>query len=295
MKKVLGNMNAFDVADLLDGLGDRHALDVREVALMSDQDVELNFLNWPWDKDDPIWKFTSHAYGFIPPADSRSDAQVSIVNAGNIIADTALKDQAIKITLDRLVVRDYPGKGVHHILFDFYAQHQTTGQAQDLHFTQTYRVQEGQSAPISGYPIFVGLNVGSEGVAFKCQTINVKNEADEKLLGIMEGDAFKKGLQLVNTVNPAIPVVTGFATGITKAVLNGKKNVPVQAFDLGLDFSTIQTRAKLKEGSYVVVQAPLPFDWAQWVYSPTSGQIISTADPATSIPYNYIVFSISKM
>lgn len=296
MRKVLGQMKSFEVASLLDDLGDkRGAFRIREAAKLDNKDVEFSLLAWPWPKEDPIWKYTSHAYGFIPPATANTNANVAIADAGNMGADTTLKNQTIKITLDRLLVRDYPGNDVHHILFDFYGQHQTTGQKQGLHFTQTYRVLEGQGAAITGYPIFIGLKVGLEGVSFKCQTVNVKNEDDEKMLNFMDGDVFKNGLELLNTVNPALPVVTGFATGITKAVLSRNKNVLVQAFDMGLDFSTIKTRAKLKEGSYVVVQAPVPFDWSQWVYSPTNGQIISSGDTNKTIPYNYIVFSISKM
>ncbi len=39
-------------------------------------------------------------------------------------------------------------------------------------------MQEGQAAGIAGYPVFIGLNVGNQGVAFECSTINVNNEED---------------------------------------------------------------------------------------------------------------------
>lgn len=268
MKELLGNMKASEAAMTLDEIGDKKgAFKIREAIKIVGHDTKLRTIKWPWSEDDPIWKYTSHSYGFIPTATTTDITDVAIDDAGRIIADKSLKGQTIKITLDRLLVQDYPGDDVHQILFDFYGQHQTTGQTQDLHFTQTYRVLEGQGAAIIGYPVFIGLKVGSEGVSFKCQTVNVKNEDDEKLLSFMDGDIFKKGLELLNVVNPVLPVVTGFATGITKAVLSRNKNVPVQAFDMGLDFSTVQTRAKLKEGSYIVVQAPLPWDWTKWKYN----------------------------
>jgi hypothetical protein len=73
-------------------------------------------------------------------------------------------------------VAAYPGGGTHHILFDFHAQNQVPGQVEDLHFNAIYRVREGERAGMIGYPIFVGLNVGAQGVAFRCLSVNVKNE-----------------------------------------------------------------------------------------------------------------------
>jgi hypothetical protein len=70
-------------------------------------------------------------------------------------------------------------------------------------------VREGQQAPIIGYPIFIGLNVGSEGVAFKCFTVNVKNDDDEALLSFLESDAFKARLKLVSTMQQAIAPLSG--------------------------------------------------------------------------------------
>lgn len=75
-------------------------------------------------------------------------------------------------------------------------------------------MQEGSGAGITGHPVFMGLKVEDEGVSFKCFTINVKNEDDQKILGFLGSDVFKKGLQLVNTVNPAVPIIFGFATGL---------------------------------------------------------------------------------
>ena len=98
----------------------------------------------------------------------------------------------------------YPGGGLHRVLFDFYAQHQVPGGAEDLHFNATFRVREGEHAAVVGFPIFIGLNVGTEGVAFRCYTVNVANEEDERLLGFLESDVFKSGLRLATTAQPAI-------------------------------------------------------------------------------------------
>lgn len=242
-------------------------------------------------------QYTEHAFGFIPK--SGAGSRVDINDAGNMTADASLKDQQIKITLDRLRVFQYPGSGMHTILFDFYAQHQTAnaGESQDLHFTQNYRVQEGSGAGVTGYPVFVGLKVGDQGVSFKCFTVNIKNDGDQKILGFLGSDVFKKGLQLLNTVNPIVPVVSGFATGIVDAFAHRNDNVPVQDFYMGLDFSGVQTRAQLREGSYIAVQIrdATAWDWSQWVFKPANGQVVSRNAPSRGIPYNYVVFSVSRM
>ncbi len=117
-----------------------------------------------------------------------------IRHASNLVADARLKNARIRITLDRLRVASYPGGGLHRVLFDSSAQNQVPGGAEDLHFNATLRVREGEHAAVLGVPIFVGLNVGTEGVAFRSYTVNVANEEDERLLGFLESDVFKSGL-----------------------------------------------------------------------------------------------------
>lgn len=192
----------------------------------------------------------------------------------------------------------YPGSGTHRVLFDFYAQNQVPGDVEHLHFNATHRVREGEQAAILGYPIFVGLNVGIEGVAFKCFTVNVQNDEDEAFLGFLESDVFKAGLKLASTVQPAIAPFSQMALSLTKSIATRNRNVPVQDFYMGLDFSTIATRARLAEGSYLAVQIPeslqTVWDWSEWVYNPSNGQIVNKAEPTRLIPYNYLVYSVSR-
>jgi hypothetical protein len=88
------------------------------------------------------------------------------------------------------------------------------------------------------------------------------------------------------------------ALALTRRIASRPKNVPVQDFYLGLDFSTIPMRAHLAEGSYLAIQIPETFQtiwsWSEWVYDPANGQVVSKADPGQLIPYNYIVFSVSR-
>lgn len=250
-----------------------------------------------WPFADKPWQHTAHAFGYLAPAPPGS-SPLPIEHAGNISADATLKKARIKITLDRLRVADYPGGSTHRVLFDFYAQNQVPGNVEHLHFNATYRVREGEQAAILAYPIFVGLNVGTEGVAFKCFTVNVKNDADEAFLGFLESDVFKAGLRLATTVQPAVAPFSAMAFGLTKTIAARNRNVPVQDFYMGLDFSPIPTRARLAEGSYLAVQIPetmhTVWDWGEWVYNPGNGRVVNKEDPTQLIPYNYLVFSISR-
>jgi hypothetical protein len=243
------------------------------------------------------WQYTSHAFGYLAPTPV-GDALLSIQNAGTIQADSSLKNSRIKITLDRLRVADYPGGSTHHVLFDFYAQNQVEGDVEHLHFNATYRVREGQQAAVVGYPIFVGLNVNPQGIFFRCFTVNVKNDADEAFLNILEGDAFKGGMQLAATAQPLVGTFSSLAMGLTKVVAGRNRNVAVQDIYMGLDFSNIAMRARLAEGSYIAVQIPeqneVSWDWSEWVFNPNSGRIVRRDDMTQLIPYNYLVFSVTR-
>ena len=304
---VLGALPPQEAAAKLREVGEVEAATALEAApgeVMRGTTFGKRGIKWPFG--DKAWQHTAHAFGYLAPAPPGSDRggeevfprlPAPIQHAGNIKAHAKLKNARIKITLDRLRVADYPGGSTHRVLFDFYAQNQVPGKVEHLHFNATHRVREGEQAAILGYPIFVGLNVGTEGVAFKCFTVNVRNEADEAFLSFLESDVFKEGLKLASTVQPAISLFSETALGLTKAIASRNRNVPVQDFYLGLDFSHIATRARLADRSYLAVQIPetiqTVWDWSEWVYNPANGRVANKANPTQLIPYNYIVFSIS--
>ncbi len=294
---VLGKLPLEAAAAKLRELGEDEAATTLEAASPEQEAKTFGTRKGWWPFQDRAWQHTAHAFGYLAPAPPGSES-LPIQHAGNIPADPSLKNSRIKITLDRLRVADYPGGGIHRVLFDFYAQNQVPGQVEHLHFNATYRVREGEQAAIVGYPVFVGLNVGTEGVAFKCFTVNVKNDSDEAFLSFLESDVFKAGLKLAATVQPAIAPFSGMAYGITKSIASRNKNVPVQDFYMGLDFSPIPTRARLAEGSYLAVQIPetmqTVWDWQDWVYNPANGQVVHRAHPSQLIPYNYLVFSLNR-
>lgn len=297
---VIGNMSVSNALSFLKEIGE------------TEGDLKLKFSTYAFEEPQKYlasesltalatekdkYLYTSHVFGFIPKDDQNVSNLVEISHAGTIQPDISLRNSRIRITLDRLVVIDYPGKGLHHILFDFYAQNQLQDHTEHIHFNQVYRVQEGEQAGIIGYPVFIGLNVGEEGVSFKGFTVNVQNEQDKKLVEFLDGDLFQSGLKLLNRINPITPVLSSFVKGFTEQIAKRNKNVPVQDFYMGLDFSSVRTRARLNQGSYVVVQVPDPnkWDWSKWIYNMKNGQVVYTNDHTRGIPYNYIIFSVSKM
>jgi len=293
---VLGKLPPQQAATKLRELGeDQAALALESEQRRASETFGRGKVWWPFQ--DKPWQHTAHAFGYLAPAPP-GHKPLPIQHSGNIAADPTLKNARIRITLNCLRVAKYPGSGMHNVLFDFYAQNQIPGNVEHLHFNATFRVQEGERAAILGYPIFVGLNVGTAGVAFKCFTVNVKNDDDEAFLGFLKSDVFKAGLHLASTMQPAIAPLSVLAEGLTKTIASRNRNVPVQDFYLGLDFGNVPLQARLAEGSYLAVQIPESFqtiwDWSEWVYNPSSGQVVHKADPTRLIPYNYLVFGVSR-
>ena len=83
---------------------------------------------------------------------------------------------------------------------------------------------------------------------FKCYTVNVKNDLDEKFIEFLDSDEFKAGLKLVSSLQPAISPLSKMAYNLTRNIANRNKNIPVQEFCMGLVFSNIPCRTRLREG-----------------------------------------------
>ena len=183
------------------------------------------------------------------------------------------------------------------MMFSFKAKNHIEGrEPEEVTFDQVYKAQEGQGAGITGYPIFIGLNVGSRGVAFRGATINVKNDRDEKALAFLKSDPFQAGLTLLTTAQPAIKPFTAIASGLGTMLLTKNRNRKVQEFFVGLDFDEgAALGVRLREGSYIVVQAPLDgFSWAEWVFEPDNARIVAKDDGKKLIPYNHVIFRVTR-
>lgn len=241
------------------------------------------------------WQYTAHAFGFLPINVAEG---TPLISAGSIDPDTDLRNGRVTIRLDGLHAADYPGSGLHEVLFQFSVRNQVPNGEEDLHFNTTLRVQERQSAGMTGMPVFVGLNISSEGVSLQCQTINVKNANDKAFLECLNSDAVRSGLKLITTAQPAIAPLSSIALAIAKSFAKRNENAVVQSFDLGLDFTPSPTGARLSEGCYIAAQLPddvlNEFRWSDWHISPNTGMIRSTQDLAQVFPFNYIIIRVTR-
>ena len=198
---------------------------------------------------------TAHVYGFIAEGDPTTD-RVPIVPAASIKADKTLVTNSIKVTLDAFRIQEYPGLGLHTVLFDFIGRDQAGDESQDLRFASVFKANDKDNAALNGAPVFTGLTVPPDGLSFQARTITIRSAGDETILNVLQSAAFKDGLKLLGHVQPALPQLVGLAGGITENLLKRRWNRQVQCFDLGLDFSRSLTSARLRRGSYVVVQVP---------------------------------------
>jgi len=55
-----------------------------------------------------------------------------------------------------------------------------------MQFALTTQANDGAAASINGAPIFLGVTVGSNGIAFEGRTINVGSKGDEDFLARLE-------------------------------------------------------------------------------------------------------------
>jgi hypothetical protein len=250
----------------------------------------------------PPWKHTSHQYGYLPLMAPGTATPQPIQFGSVVVADDVLKNGRINIHLDRLRVYKYPGGGGilhgstrHEILFKFEARNQLPNAAEPITFTQSYTVEEGQTAGATGQPVLIGLSVGTVGAAFDISTVNVQNDSDKLIMETLQSEPFKAGLNLLTSAQPVIKPFSDMAIGIATMLVNRRKNTKVQDVKMGLDFAPAALGVRLAQGSYIVVQVPSEdaLDWKDWQFNPLNGAILNKTDNST-LPYNYLVFRITR-
>jgi len=277
----LGSLSPDEIAAYLQEIGDKE--EARKF-LVGAGGQAFNLFN-------PPYAHTGMVLGFIPPDQGATRVQgLSTVNA-----DRDLINKRIKVTLDKFYVAKYPGNGKHTVLFEFTGKNQVTGKAEELTFAQRFEVSDGAGASITGAPIFLGLTVAKDGISFKGRTVNVRSSVDDFLLETLNSPAFKAGLTLLSTAQPALKPLSSLATATVGAVLKRKQNKQIHNFDLGLDFDGGATSARLRYGSYVVVQTndAGTWDWNQYEWNPDGLALHPAGKPDEKIDFNYVVFAVS--
>lgn len=230
--------------------------------------------------------------GFIPLG--AKGGTIQIHSAFELDPDMGLKGARIKITLDKFYVANFPGTGTHAILCEFTGKNQLSKAAEEMRFAISTTANDRSSAAVNGAPIFLGVSVGQDGIAFEGRTVNVASSDDTLLMEALGSDAFRNGLALLTSAQPALKPFVGLAGSVVKAIAGRNKNRQIYAFKLGLDFAGSATSARLREGSYVVVQADdRVFDWSAHTWHSDSRSVIETAT-GMPIDYNYMVFGVSR-
>jgi hypothetical protein len=239
---------------------------------------------------------TGFILGFIPPNAAPSDRTSEIVGISQIQGDKQIVGKRIKISLDKFYVHDYPGLGQHSILCEFSGKNQVAGETEELRFAVRFNAGDKASASLSGVPIFMGVTVGSDGISFEGRTINVSNTLDEVVLATLESPAFKNGLALINAAQPALKPFSTLAAAAVKSTLARKKNAQIHNFNLGLDFAAGATSARLRHGSYVVIQSDdsSGWNWDDFEWSRDAMSLQAKSGSARLVDFNYMIFGVSE-
>lgn len=237
------------------------------------------------------YKSTGMVLGFIPQESNTSQ----VMSIASVRADRTLIGKRIKITLDKFFVAKYPGFGTHSILCEFSGKNQVPGELEELSFAMRFEARDDSGPAIAGAPIFMGLTVAPDGISFKGKTVNVKNSGDDLVMAVFETPAFKSGLTLLNTAQPALKPLTSLAAATVSAIAKRSSNMQIHTFELGLDFNGSATSARLSYGSYVVIQTDdgSSWDWNDYEWSAHGMALHPKGQPDVTPHFNYMVFAIS--
>ncbi|MEH6461712.1 hypothetical protein [Chitinimonas sp. JJ19] len=247
--------------------------------------------SFPFSSPSPFAQ-TGMVIGFIPPGNEKLR---DVSGLSDVHADPQLIGKRIKITFDKFHVASYPGIGTHSILCEFSGKNQVAGETEELTFARRFEARDNSGPSIAGTPIFMGINVGQDGISFKGRTVNVKSNLDEVILATLDTPAFKSGLALLNTAQPALKPLTSLAAAAVDMTLKRRNNIQVHCFDMGLDFSQGSTSARLRHGSYVVVQTDdgAAWGWDHYVWNSDGHVLQHRSEPSKKLGFNYMVFGVA--
>lgn len=246
----------------------------------------------PWSIQ--AWKHTGMIIGFIEPGVVTGN--VKVLPASTLDADHALIDTRIKVTLDRFYVESYPGGGTHTVVCEFNGKNQVTPEAEALKFATKFNVTDRSAAAAINVPVFLGLTVSPDGLAFEGRTINVKSGGSEAILDVLESQVFRSGLSLIQTAQPALKPFVSLATATIKTIVSNSKNKQVHQFNLGLDFSNRPTSTCLKLGTYIVAQVSADnWDWPAFEWDVSAMTLRDTRKPlGETVGFNYTAIGVSR-
>lgn len=239
---------------------------------------------------------TGFILGFIPTVTPTSKGSSEIIGISKIEGNKEIIGKRIKISMDKFYVHSYPGLGQHSILCEFSGKNQVAGETEELRFALKFNAADKAGASVSGVPLFMGVTVGNDGISFEGRTINVSNTLDEVVLATLDSPAFKNGLALIHAAQPALKPFSTLAAAAVKSTLARKRNTQVHSFNLGLDFGEGATSARLRHGSYIVIQTDdaAGWDWTNFEWNRDAMTLQRKADASTELEFNYMIFGVSE-
>jgi hypothetical protein len=239
------------------------------------------------------WKEKGMVLGYFEQSNS-TDVHTPIVGVSQVRGDVSLIGKRIKITMDKFYVHSYPGLGTHDILCEFAGKNQIAGEAEELRLALRFKANDKASAARSGTPIFLGVTVGDDGISFEGRTVNLSSKGDEQLLSAFDSPAFKNGLTLIATAQPALKPFVGLAGSVVTFLAKRSENCQVHDFNLGLDFANGASSARLRLGSYIVVQTDeTTWDWTHYVWDRDSFALKPKSPDIEEPSFNYMVFGVA--
>ena len=282
LKVIDDSEGALEIQSLLDenpGLGDRKISEL-------DESPKLERAKW---------RGTEHSFGYFSPEQNEI---VPIQYAGIIEPEKELIGKKVNILLGGLFTMNYPGAGRHNVLMSFKINHahdSDPAKNQTIQFQQRFLSKENEGAGGMGNFIFRGLNVPSVGLEFWVNTVNVSNSRDEGALKVLESDAVRLGLDLVNASIPTLSSLSNIGEALLKLILTKNRNKIVQEFSLGLNFTGgTSPVAKLRRGTYIAAQVKMDkINWEKWVFDSSIGMIRHSENVNQRLPYNHIIFIVN--
>ena len=205
------------------------------------------------------WDATGMLLGYIAP--DAPGSNLPVVEATALEPDTRLRNKRVKISLDGFRVHCYPGLGKHKILCEFTAKNQIKDDPEEVKSVISTEAADRSNASVMGTPIFLGVCVGENGIAFEGRTVNVSSSGDAEMMSLLDTQTLKSGITLLTTAQPAIKPFVGLVTAVLKSLLNRSQNKEIHKFKLGLDFEKSRTSACLRLGSFLVIQGS-PKNWS---------------------------------
>jgi len=300
MAKLFSELKLSDAISILSEIGDTEsAFQLDNLVKQNPKNADITIAETADNQFDQVWKIKEHAYGFLD-MNNIKDNKIPLLNALTMPSDVSLKGKRINIRVGNIYVERYPGLfgGEHEVLFEFSAKHSPDSkdaEDEDIKYTQKYTLRNGGGSGKSGLSVLKGLRVPKNGIDFYLNTIYIANKSEEKIVKFLNSGIFNSGLELISSVNPVIKQVAGYATGITKYLVDEKKNNVIQEIGLGFDFSGNPEVASLKSGTYVAIQTIRDdFKWSNWYYDTDSSLFKPYDGSSERLPFNHITFVISE-